>query len=64
MRSALFAPKLPDAYKIIGVREGNLSSPAALEVLAAIESLIIPLDKMGNDSRVKRIIENMRAILN
>ncbi|RUQ27892.1 MAG: hypothetical protein EKK68_15370 [Candidatus Competibacteraceae bacterium] len=51
-------------YKeLIGLIKGKISSPAALEVLTAIETYSGPLDKMGLDSRMKRKIGSMKAIL-
>lgn len=51
-------------YKeLIGLIKGKISSPAALEVLAAIETYGGPLDKMGLASRMKQKIGSMKAIL-
>ncbi|HPG41520.1 MAG TPA: hypothetical protein PLP19_10385 [bacterium] len=51
-------------YKeLIGLIKGKISSPAALEVLAAIETYGGPLDKMGFDSRIKQKVISMQAIL-
>ena len=49
--------------QLIELIKGKISSPAALEVLEAIENFSGPLDKMGNDSRMKQKIRSMRAII-
>jgi hypothetical protein len=43
--------------------KGKISSPAALEVLEAVENFGGPFDKMRNDSRMKQKIRSMRAII-
>lgn len=49
--------------ELIDLVKGKISSPAALEVLDAIESYGGPLDKMGNDSRMKQKVQSMNVIL-
>lgn len=57
-------PLCQQKYKeLVGLIKGKISSQAALEVLEAIEEYGGPLDKMGIDSRMKKKIDFMKAIL-
>jgi len=49
--------------ELIDLIKGKISSPAALEVMEAIENYGGPLDKMGNDSRMKQKVQSMNIIL-
>jgi len=49
--------------ELIDMIKGKISSPAALEVMEAIENYGGPLDKMGNDSRMKQKVQSMNVIL-
>ncbi|EFK06495.1 conserved hypothetical protein [delta proteobacterium NaphS2] len=62
--SRLQFPLCQEKYRqLITLIKGKISSPAALEVLEAIEGFGGPFDKMRNDSRMKQKIRSMRAII-